>query len=135
MIELHKTGNPMTIYSVEFSPHCLPYCTQLIKPTSHYHHHNSVVSCRTNDSVSSPRNPPKARVSAEPRPTHLQSHEYKHTHLIKLLNRSYKSGKYNESLYFLECTGSSIQKLLKEQLGLWRFWSHMVNLMCLPIMS
>ncbi|CAL5406925.1 unnamed protein product [Camellia sinensis] len=95
--------NPMTIYSVEFSPHCLPYGTQLIKPTSHYHHHNSVVSCRTNDSVSSPRNPPKARVSAEPRPTHLQTHEYKHTHLIKLLNRSYKSGKYNESLYFLEC--------------------------------
>ncbi|KAF5959159.1 hypothetical protein HYC85_000368 [Camellia sinensis] len=95
----------MTIYSAEFFPHCLAFSTQLlIKPTP-YPHHNSLLS-RTNPSPhdSITRNPPKVvKVCAETRPTLLQSHGCRETHLIKLLNRSCKSGKFNESLYFLEC--------------------------------
>lgn len=93
----------MTICSTDFSPHCPPFNPQL-KPTSHSHH-ISFVTCRNpypNDGYNS-RSSPKVGVSAETRPTRLQASDCRKAHLMKLINRSCKTGKFNESLYFLEC--------------------------------
>ncbi|KAK1289208.1 Pentatricopeptide repeat-containing protein [Acorus calamus] len=49
-----------------------------------------------------PRNPSRVRFSTQTNQTHTQSLDFNETHFTKLLNRSCKSGKYSESLYFLE---------------------------------
>ncbi|KAK3043133.1 hypothetical protein RJ639_000022 [Escallonia herrerae] len=92
----------MTIYSAELFPQCLPFGAQP-KPTSNPHR-NPVVNCRNlNPNIRKSRNAPNVKVSTETRPTHLHSYDFKETHLMKLLNRSCKAGKYSESLYFLDC--------------------------------
>ena len=90
------------ISSTDFVPRNLVIFTsqhQQLKPTTSHSVQSTVVSCIN------PKSNERVRVSssAETRPnTHLLSFDVKETQFMKLIKKSFRAGKFDESLYFIE---------------------------------